>query len=38
MSEIAKRDSYQTILRAARPVKLLEFLCESFPERSKKSL
>ena len=28
----------QSMLRVTRPVKLLEFLCESFPERSKKSV
>jgi 23S rRNA pseudouridine1911/1915/1917 synthase len=37
MSEI-KKPSYQNILRAARDVKLLEFLCESFPDRSRKSI
>ena len=38
MSEISKKDSYQNILRVGRPLKLLEFLCESFPDRSRKSV
>ncbi len=33
-----KKDSYQAILRVTRSVKLLEFLCESFAGRSKKSV
>ena len=33
-----KKDLPQNVLRASRPCKLLEFLCESFPERSRKSL
>jgi 23S rRNA pseudouridine1911/1915/1917 synthase len=37
MSEI-KKGSYQNILHAKREAKLLEFLCASFPERSKKSI
>jgi 23S rRNA pseudouridine1911/1915/1917 synthase len=38
MSAINEKDSYQTVLRVARPVKLLEFLYESFPQRSRKSV
>ena len=38
MSEIKHRVSYQNILHAAREAKLLEFLCESFPDRSRKSI
>lgn len=38
MSEIKHRVSYQNILHAARETKLLEFLCESFPDRSRKSV
>ncbi len=37
MSEI-KKISYQMILRVAREAKLLEFLYESFPEQSRKSV
>lgn len=33
-----KKDLPQNVLRVTRPVKLLEFLCESFPERSRKSV
>ncbi len=33
-----KKESYQATLRVTRKVKLLEFLCESFSERSKKSV
>ncbi|MFA5323380.1 MAG: RluA family pseudouridine synthase [Smithella sp.] len=32
------KGSYQNILHAKREVKLIEFLCESFPERSRKSI
>jgi len=35
---LQNRTSYQSILHAKREAKLLEFLCESFPERSKKSI
>jgi 23S rRNA pseudouridine1911/1915/1917 synthase len=38
MSEIKHSVSYQNILNAAREAKLLEFLCESFPDRSRKSV
>jgi 23S rRNA pseudouridine1911/1915/1917 synthase len=40
MSEINhnNKGTYQSILHAKREAKLLEFLCESFPERSKKSI
>jgi 23S rRNA pseudouridine1911/1915/1917 synthase len=38
MSEINHRGTYQSILRVEREAKLLEFLCESFPDRSKKSI
>jgi 23S rRNA pseudouridine1911/1915/1917 synthase len=38
MSAIIKKDSYQSILRATREAKLLEFLYESFPDRSRKSI
>jgi 23S rRNA pseudouridine1911/1915/1917 synthase len=38
MSETNKKDSYQTTLRVTRPVKLLEFLYESFSDRSRKSV
>ena len=33
-----KKDSYQSILHTKRETKLLEFLYESFPERSRKSV
>ncbi len=33
-----KKDLPQNVLRVTRPCKLLEFLCESFPERSRKSV
>jgi 23S rRNA pseudouridine1911/1915/1917 synthase len=33
-----RKDSYQAILRVAYPIKLLEFLYDSFPERSRKSV
>jgi 23S rRNA pseudouridine1911/1915/1917 synthase len=33
-----KEDMPQNILRVSRPVRLLEFLCESFPDRSRKSI
>ncbi|MFO7570826.1 MAG: RluA family pseudouridine synthase [Smithellaceae bacterium] len=32
------QDDYQTLLHVARPSRLLDFLCESFPERSRKSI
>jgi 23S rRNA pseudouridine1911/1915/1917 synthase len=32
------RNAYQTILHVARPARLLDFLCESFPEQSRKSI
>jgi len=35
---LQKKDSYQSILRAAREAGLLEFLYESFPDRSRKSI
>jgi len=35
---LQKKDSYQSILRAAREALLLEFLYESFPDRSRKSI
>jgi 23S rRNA pseudouridine1911/1915/1917 synthase len=35
---LQKKDSYQTILRVAREALLLEFLYESFPDRSRKSI
>jgi hypothetical protein len=38
MIAINKKDSYQCILRVAREALLLEFLYESFPERSRKSI
>ena len=38
MNVISKKDSYQMILRVARPAGLLEFLYESFPEQSRKSV
>jgi 23S rRNA pseudouridine1911/1915/1917 synthase len=40
MSEINhnKKGSYQSILHAKHPAKLLEFLFESFPDRSRKSI
>ena len=38
MTEIKHSVSYQNILHAAREAKLLEFLCESFPDRSRKSI
>jgi 23S rRNA pseudouridine1911/1915/1917 synthase len=38
MSAINNKDSYQTILRVAREALLLEFLYESFPDRSRKSI
>jgi 23S rRNA pseudouridine1911/1915/1917 synthase len=38
MSEIKHRVSSQNILHVARETKLLGFLCESFPERSRKSI
>jgi 23S rRNA-/tRNA-specific pseudouridylate synthase len=38
MSEKNIKPSYQSILRAPRETKLLEFLFESFPERSRKSI
>ena len=38
MNVVNKKDSYQTILQTIRPVKLLEFLYESFPDRSRKSV
>jgi 23S rRNA pseudouridine1911/1915/1917 synthase len=38
MSETNHPESCQIILRATRPVRLLEFLCESFSDRSKKSI
>jgi 23S rRNA pseudouridine1911/1915/1917 synthase len=38
MNVVNKKDSYQTILQTIRPVKLLEFLYESFPARSRKSV
>ena len=38
MNEIRRKDSYQNILRVSRPIGLLEFLCESFPDRSRKSI
>jgi 23S rRNA pseudouridine1911/1915/1917 synthase len=38
MNEIKNRGSYQNVLRVAREAKLLDFLCESFPERSRKSI
>jgi len=38
MSEIKQKDSYQSILRVAREALLLEFLYESFPDRSRKSI
>lgn len=36
--KLQKKDSYQSILRVAREGKLLEFLYESFPDRSRKSI
>jgi 23S rRNA pseudouridine1911/1915/1917 synthase len=36
--KLQKKDSYQSILRVAREAKLLEFLYESFPDRSRKSI
>jgi len=33
-----KKDLPQNVLRVSRPCKLLEFLCASFPERSRKSV
>ena len=38
MNDANRKDSYQNILRVTRPVKLLEFLYESFPDRSRKSI
>jgi 23S rRNA pseudouridine1911/1915/1917 synthase len=38
MNETHKKDSYQTILHVTRPGKLLEFLYESFSNRSRKSV
>jgi len=38
MSETNSQDSRRTILRVKRPVKLLDFLCESFSDRSRKSV
>ena len=38
MSEIKHKGSYQNILRVALEAKLLEFLCKSFPDRSRKSI
>ena len=38
MSAVIKKDSYEMILRVTRPAGLLEFLFESFPERSRKSV
>jgi 23S rRNA pseudouridine1911/1915/1917 synthase len=38
MSDTHHQESCQTVLRATRPVKLLEFLCESFPDQSKKAV
>jgi 23S rRNA pseudouridine1911/1915/1917 synthase len=38
MSTVSEKNSYQTILRTARKVKLLEFLYESFPQQSRKSV
>jgi 23S rRNA pseudouridine1911/1915/1917 synthase len=38
MSKINHNASYQSILRATREAKLLEFLYESFPDRSRKSI
>jgi len=38
MSETNRKDSYQTILHATHPGKLIEFLYESFPDRSRKSV
>jgi 23S rRNA pseudouridine1911/1915/1917 synthase len=38
MSEINHKGSYQCILRVAREALLLEFLYESFPDRSRKSI
>jgi len=35
---LQKKDSYQSILRVAREALLLEFLYESFPDRSRKSI
>jgi 23S rRNA pseudouridine1911/1915/1917 synthase len=35
---LQKKDSYQSILRAMREALLLEFLYESFPDRSRKSI
>ncbi|PKN17283.1 MAG: RNA pseudouridine synthase [Deltaproteobacteria bacterium HGW-Deltaproteobacteria-6] len=37
MNKINQKDT-QSTLRVTRPVKLLEFLCESFPDRSRKSV
>jgi 23S rRNA pseudouridine1911/1915/1917 synthase len=34
----SRKDSYQAILKVAYPIKLLEFLYDSFPERSRKSV
>jgi len=33
-----KKDLPQNVLRVSRPCRLLEFLCESFPDRSRKSI
>jgi len=38
MTEINIKNAHGAILRATNPARLLEFLCESFPERSRKSL
>ena len=38
MSEIKQKASYQSTLRPEREAKLLEFLYESFPDRSRKSI
>ena len=38
MSETDKKDSCKSLLRVAHPAKLLVFLTESFPDRSRKSV